>query len=1020
MKTISTLMSVIAITVFLTPTLVNAITRNEMMTTAESYLNHSWTPTDINKMNSATGEKWTDSNGVEHDIWVKTPDDRFSTDGGWWTINAVQVGVPYMWGGYDTLTRFDAGISNGKAAGDMETSEPWGSSKAVGVDCSGFVSRVWGFPDNVKYGTSQLPNHSKHLTKKDASGKIVSDYDKLEEGDILLNEGRHVMLYISTSTVGGIEIYTVYEAVSGDWKVAQNKYKKADIVSKYKPYTYFQTSDIMLTIDRSGSMSGIPIAEAKKASKLFVDLMKTDDQIGVVSFSSGASVNYPLTEINDTGTIKTAAKSAIEALSAGGGTSVDSGLIASNNQIVASGKKSASKAIILLTDGQSAHNPAILADITNNDTKVFTIGLGWPNESLLRNIAAKTGGSYYFAPSSDGLQSIYDSISAAVSGESDVMRTEQIITQGATQILRAFIDSSMPSIIFSILWGGSDLDLELIQPDGTIINPTVASNNPNIEYISGDTHEIYKVNAPMAGEWQMRITAVVANPGGEKYTASVKGKSGVGFSVDFDKDEYLITDPVHITTKLNHSLVDTPVRGALDASTPDIPNQGAIIGANAIAIVTDPSGGTHNLALLDDGNHNDKGANDGVYGTSFSSTSVKGSYKVRIDVEGKLNNVDKEPFTRSVTESIVVGGDSDGDGMPDAWENVNGLNSNSDDAGGDLDNDQLKNKEEYENKTDPQNPDSDNDGFSDGEEVSKGSDPNDEYDTPISDDVPPITSINLLGDVWQDIIYTSDVEVVLVAQDDVNGTGVAKTEYSFNGGLTWVTYLAPFSVITLSTHTILYRSYDNAGNIEEVKEKTFEIVKAQSLKKGVIQSLNDAKTGGRKTDEKIDNVIRQISDSLKINLWKDEVHVNFPKGTQVFVKEMAAITLMDGMLDHDNKAGERKKNTVPDSVRQVFEMTISDLLYADKTLAEVSIKEATTTDAQDMKATIKKEKLLAKAKEAMQKAEEVADEKSAKAVFWYGRAWFFSQLAARVSDKRFDAIELPESISENGEKEQLD
>ena len=55
--------------------------------------------------------------------------------------------------------------------------------------------------------------------------------------------------------------------------------------------------DVVEVIDRSGSMSGEKIRAAKDSAKLFVDLMRIGDMIGVVSYSSSASVNYGLTKI---------------------------------------------------------------------------------------------------------------------------------------------------------------------------------------------------------------------------------------------------------------------------------------------------------------------------------------------------------------------------------------------------------------------------------------------------------------------------------------------------------------------------------------------------------------------------------------------------------------------------------------------------------------------------------------------------------------------------------------------------
>jgi hypothetical protein len=86
----------------------------------------------------------------------------------------------------------------------------------------------------------------------------------------------------------------------------------------------------------------------------------------------------------------------------------------------------------------------------------------------------------------------------------------------------------------------------------------------------------------------------------------------------------------------------------------------------------------------------------------------------------------------------------------------------------------------------------------------------------IGDIVPPTTTIAIEGnqDAWG--FYTGSVTITLSAQDGPDGmaTGVLKTEYSLDGGESWLVYTGPINMVAEAVPVLQARSVDRGGNQE--------------------------------------------------------------------------------------------------------------------------------------------------------------------------------------------------------------
>ncbi|PIW93811.1 MAG: hypothetical protein COZ86_04390 [Candidatus Moranbacteria bacterium CG_4_8_14_3_um_filter_41_13] len=104
------------------------------------------------------------------------------------------------------------------------------------------------------------------------------------------------------------------------------------------------------------------------------------------------------------------------------------------------------------------------------------------------------------------------------------------------------------------------------------------------------------------------------------------------------------------------------------------------------------------------------------------------------------------------------------------------------------------------------------------------------------DMLPSITTLASAGTRGTGDWYTGDVTITLSAKDDENGSGIEKTEYSLDNGLTWNIYTSPIILSNEGITRVKYFSTDNVGNKEEMKTQEIKIDKTAPEAKIIFNS----------------------------------------------------------------------------------------------------------------------------------------------------------------------------------------
>ena len=483
-------------------------------------------------------------------------------------------------------------------------------------------------------------------------------------------------------------------------------------------------TDFAMVFDGSGSMDledvpgeGKRYINAQKAGTVLADLLRIGDRILVTDFSAidvppGCGLPYGdgncaldiITRLARTSVIDPASdaialtKEAISNILPREWTPIGEALKDAMSQLVAAPASTNPKHIILLSDGEENVNPlyaSVKDDLIASGIVIDTIRFSDDAPgALLAQIAADTGGSYTYVPTSPGtlaaleqsrlqlvdqltqmgvppdqinrltatslpgplgLDNVYDYYETKGQSAARLFHSNYLNVPDLTpKTAEVYVDKSVNAIRFVVAGKQEDADLYGggcnagytrrvdIKPPSALRPFPISPPNPKLTPPDWDIRnsffdDVAIITNPEPGVWQ--ITSWYF------YNMCAAGSTEQPFQPDspqaFETD-FMINASVESNIQLVGRFLP-PIINNQGASGDYVPivatlldRKGAIPGAEfygvhgVIPAIIEKPGGLQLFFIWDDGKHNDGSANDGIYGGEYRTTNFGGNYNIRM------------------------------------------------------------------------------------------------------------------------------------------------------------------------------------------------------------------------------------------------------------------------------------------------------------------------------------------------------------------------------------------------------
>jgi hypothetical protein len=419
------------------------------------------------------------------------------------------------------------------------------------------------------------------------------------------------------------------------------------------------TTKLGFVLDVSGSMNedrgdGPPKLQGlKDALDVAIDTARENDGIGLAPYNHDALPTLPVTQLgpNVAGEPqRESVRTAKNALSAGGATSIGDGIASGRTVLAAPPTPSTAtfdrEALLVVTDGKE-NSPLFIDDVASSiDQRTFAIGIGTAsniNVSTLQRLSGNTGGYLLLTGAVSGdnryeLQKYLLQILAEVNNDQIVLDPTGVVHTGGVERIPFPLteyDRMVEAIVLSDNAGSLKATLET--PQGDVIGPSSLSGVPRASYFAGPREILYRFELPFpvggaarhGGKWALLLSKKSDDKRPISFAAIVNTRSEVGLRADVRQTGHFVGADARVDAWLTQFGVP------LERS------------ARVVAHWTNPSGAVTTVTLAEE---------EGGHYSARHVLSEVGLHRIHVRADGRTER--GFVFKREATRTLYVGSSS--------------------------------------------------------------------------------------------------------------------------------------------------------------------------------------------------------------------------------------------------------------------------------------------------------------------------------------------------------------------------